>query len=374
MRVLYLTNIPSPYRLDFFNELGRNCCLTVLFEGGSSLERDEKWVGESAISYRPIYLKGIRTGKDTFFSPGVLKVLKEKWDIIVIGMYSTPTGMMAIQFLKCKKIPFFIETDGGFIKDENALKYCIKKHFISSAEWWLSSGSKATEYLCHYGAKRENCFLYPFTSLKQMDIEKAKEADGIERIAAAREIIGAKKKNVILSVGRFTYNNGYGKGYDTLLRAAEHLKDDVEIFIVGDDPTDEFLQWKNEKHLDNVIFIGFKTKEELKEYYIAADVFVLMTRGDVWGLVINEAMMYGLPIITTDKCNASADLVKGNGYIINADDAESLLRKITEIIDNDDLKNKQKQISYSIIENYCIENMAKIHINAFKEVVDGNSH
>ena len=54
------------------------------------------------------------------------------------------------------------------------------------------------------------------------------------------------------------------------------------------------------------------------DYYLAADVFVLPTLEDVWGFVINEAMVCGCPIVTTYDCGASRDLVKNrvNGFLV----------------------------------------------------------
>ena len=52
LKVLFITNIPSPYRVDFFNELGKMCDLTVLFERKDALDRDTKW-----LSYRKMYSK-----------------------------------------------------------------------------------------------------------------------------------------------------------------------------------------------------------------------------------------------------------------------------------------------------------------------------
>ena len=51
----------------------------------------------------------------------------------------------------------------------------------------------------------------------------------------------------------------------------------------------------------NVYFIEFKKSEELNEYYKAADIFVHPTREDIWGLVVNEAMAKGLPVVTTNN-------------------------------------------------------------------------
>ena len=63
--------------------------------------------------------------------------------------------------------------------------------------------------------------------------------------------------------------------------------------------------------------MSFMTKKELADWYQAADLFVMPTREDVWGLVVNEAMAYGLPVISSDMCGAASEMVKNgyNGYI-----------------------------------------------------------
>ena len=74
--------------------------------------------------------------------------------------------------------------------------------------------------------------------------------------------------------------------------------------------------------LKNINFLEFEKKEVLYKYYKAADLFILPTREDIWGLVINEAMAHGLPVITTKKCVAGMELViKGvNGEIVEVED------------------------------------------------------
>ena len=106
---------------------------------------------------------------------------------------------------------------------------------------------------------------------------------------------------------------------------------------MGGQPTDEFVKLTNESGLLNVHYIDFKKKEELQEYYKASDVFVLMTVSDVWGLVINEAMACGLPIITTDKCVAGVELVANdvNGFIIPVGAHDELVTKVNYVFEND---------------------------------------
>lgn len=64
------------------------------------------------------------------------------------------------------------------------------------------------------------------------------------------------------------------------------------------------------KVTDNIVFVEFKTKEDLIDYYRAADLFVLPTREDIWGLVVNEAMAAGTPVITTTNCGAGMEILK----------------------------------------------------------------
>ncbi len=362
MKVLFMANIPSPYRVDFLNELGKKCNLTVTFEGGSSTERSKDWKGREIEYFNPIFLKGKRIKSDQFFCPSIVKVLKEKWDHIIVGGYSSPTAMLAIEYMRIKKIPFWLEADGGIVTKETRLKYWIKKHFISAASYWLSSGGVTTEYFVHYGAKRSNIYLYPFTSLLERDFAFVNERKTRPK-SYYKQKLGIKEEKIVLSVGRFSYDAGYGKGYDVLLKVAEHLPSNVGIYIVGDEPTEEFINWKREKRLSQVHFIGFKNKTELSEFYLAADIFVLLTRGDVWGLVINEAMMHGLPIITTEHCVAGLELVRENenGYIVSLNDISTILKKVSFILENKEQQEAFSGKSLQYIKKYTIENMAEAH-------------
>lgn len=363
MKILFLTNYASPYRVDFFNKLGNFCDLTVLFTDKTKEQkhRSQEWFKQQNhfnFKYTQLSRKiGIKK-KNVFLD--VLKYLNKSYDRIIICGYSSPTTMLAIQYLKLKKIPFYIEVDGGLIKQDSWLKYKIKKYFLSSATGYFSSGKETTKYLVHYGADKNKIIEYPFTSLKEQDI--------LNQIPTEQEKKNLKKElniredKIILSVGQFIYR----KGYDVLINAMRNIDKNIGVYIIGDEPTKEYLSLQKQFNLTNLHFVGFKTKEELKKYYMAADLFVLPTREDIWGLVINEAMAMGLPVITTEKCVAGLELVKNgvNGYIIPIESTEILAEKINKIF-NEDYK-QMGQNSLNKIKNYTIENMAKIHLKIFE--------
>lgn len=125
--MLFLTNVPSPYRVDFFNELGKQCDLTVLFEKTTSDERDNSWRNYKFENFKGIFLKGFSLNADTALSFEVIKYVKDrKFDKIICTNVASPTGMIAIQYMKQHKIPYFIEGDGGFAKSGYGFKEHIK--------------------------------------------------------------------------------------------------------------------------------------------------------------------------------------------------------------------------------------------------------
>lgn len=361
MKILFLTNIPSPYRVDFFNELGKSCELTVAFEGYYATDRNKNWQSVNIQSFTPIYLNGLRLGSDKFLSFQVFRLLRQQWDAIIVGGYSTPTGMLAIEYMRLKKIPFSLEVDGGLIRADNKFKFLLKKHFISAANGWFSSGKETTKYLVHYGANSDKIYEYPFTSLKGRDI--LPYIPSVEQKKALRQQLGITEQKILISVGRFIHC----KGYDLLLKAVAMVSNSTGIYIIGDQPTEELIRLKKELNLAHVHFVGFQYKEDLKKWYQSADVFVLPTREDIWGLVINEAMAQGLPVITTDKCVAGLELVKEgqNGYIVPVEDVSALSDAIVRIFAQDYRAMGKK--SLEIIKPYTIENMARHHMEILNE-------
>jgi glycosyltransferase involved in cell wall biosynthesis len=365
VKVLFLTNIPSPYRVDFFNELGKLSQLTVLYEAGYAKDRDIKWKNTTEKYFEEVFLKGIRVGNTSALCFSVIEYLKDKnYDIIVVGGYSTPTGMLSIQYMRMKHIDFILSSDGGIVKDENFIKYKTKKYFISKAAFWLSTGENTSKYLLHYGAKRKMIYTYPFSSVKQEEI--INDQILTEEKLKIRKRLNIVEREMVLTVGQFIHR----KGFDVLLNAVKDLDEDVAIVFVGGEPTQEYIDVKNKYDLQNVYFLGFKLKEELVEYYKAADLFVLPTREDIWGLVINEALAYGLPVITTDKCVAGLELVEDglNGYIVPTENDTELAKRMTEILNDENLRIRMGQNSLMKISEYTIENMAKKHFEIFNHI------
>ena len=374
MKVLFLTNVPSPYRVDFFNEFGKYCDLTVVFERKSSSERDESWKNFSFKTFKGCFLKGIPFGSSASISLGVIKFIKDKkFDLIICSNFSTPTGLIAVSYMQRHKIAYYIETDGGTPKSGKGFKESLKTKAIKNAEGYFSTSDANDDYFLAYGAKKDKIYRYPFTSLFDADIyrETAREEEKV----SLREKLNIKEKIVVISVGRFSYLNGYGKGYDVLLKAAADLSKEIGWYVIGGKPTEEFERLLKNSGLSNFHFVDFKLKDQLKEYYRASDLFVLMTVGEAWGLVVNEAMACGLPVITTDKCVAGVELIKEgkNGYVIPVGDHAALAKLISENVFDPVRLREMGENAIKTIKDYSFENMALAHDRIIKKILSENA-
>jgi glycosyltransferase involved in cell wall biosynthesis len=371
MNVLFITNIPSPYRVEFFNELGKWCKLTVWFE--AEIESNREWaVDKSGMSFAYEFLKGFTLGLDKHVNLSVLSRLRAtKFDVYIMGGYSTPTEMIAVQWLKLNKLPFFLNSDGGFPAKEHWLKYKLKQYFISSATDWLSSGANCTDYLAYYGASRNRIYEYPFASLEYTLDELMPISEQDKEQFKAKEGL---RHHVVLSVGQFIDR----KGYMELLQRAHELDDgNTSLVVIGGGPLrSKYERYIRDNHLGHVSLRDFMSKENLILFYKTADVFILPTLYDAWGLVINEALRFGLPIITTSGAGAAYSLVEHgrNGYIIDSSDMESFMQKCKLLRDSPELRYAFGQLSLQKSDEYTIRKMASKHVELIASFMQRNTN
>ena len=364
-KVLWLTNIPSPYRVSFFNELGRDCELTVLFEKAFSEERDDRWKEYECQNFTGIVLPSKSVDVDKAISFSAFRYLwKYRREIIVISNPASPTGILAISFLRVLGIPYVIESDGAFPKKSTGLKGLLKRFLYVRSKACFTTSELGKEYFLLNGVPHQNIYKYPFTSIHDSDIP---DAIGTEQKDLLRKQLHIEEPRVVISVGRFIKS----KGFDVLLEAVSRINDKtIGFYIVGDKPTKEFLGYCNEKKLSNVHFVDFMPPTKLREWYLAADVFTLPTRTDVWGLVINEAMSCGLPVVTTNMCIAGTEMVsEDNGILIDIDDSKALADGLLSVLNNVD-KEAMSKNARDVASAYTIEKMAQKHIQLFKEIYE----
>lgn len=366
-KILFITNLPTPYRVNFFNELTRYFDLTVIFEAKLTKSTKFNWIQEENFKFKYIFLTNANLLR---FVPNfrILKYLKKDYyDYTILTNYSNATEILSTLYVKLRKIKFFYEFDGAIDRKESKIKVFFKKILLIGAVGYFSPSEPTDNVIRKYTNNHVKIMRYSFTSLFDNDILK-EPLSCVER-SEIRKRLNINHEKVILAVGQFIHR----KGFDTLLKATNLMlsNSDVGIYIVGGKPTKEFLSLvETGRNSRNVHFIEFLNSSELKELYKASDLFVLPTREDVWGLVINEALSNGLPVISTYNCVGAVELVKNdyNGILINSEDVNQLSKILDELIDSSDLLDSYSRNAIISIKNYTFENMAEQHFNELNKI------
>ncbi len=361
-KLLIVGEFPAPYRVEVFAGIARKWNSKIYLEIEQDAQRTREWLSRAAVDCEILSTK---KGKKRFLND--MKSIKD-FDAVIIYNNSLKYSILLELICKIRNIPFFLNCDGcNDIEESNPLKKALKCFLMRGATGYFAGGQSAVKYFEYYGADSNRIYLHNFTSLHQEDINKKLLTDTEK--SRIKERIGMTGNFNVVTVGRHIEC----KGFDIVLKAAEKIGESVEFYIIGGEPSVENKRYKETHNLSNVHFVDFLGKDELREYYNAADLFVLMTRGDTWGLVINEAMANGLPVITTKRCVAGVELIKDgeNGYIIDVDDIEALVSKVLMLRDNKDLCRQMSLANINKMQTNTIDQIAKEHIqvleNFFKD-------
>ena len=357
MRLAYVTNLPAPYRVAFLNELGRLCELTVFYERRTASDRDEKWRGGTAGSYREIYCSDRPLGADKSLGLDLARrVRAERFDRLLIAGYSSPAVMALIRDCQKRGVPYHMQYDGGF-DTGSGLKDTLKRVLLRPAAGHFTSSDVHAAYLRSLGIAPERIWKYPFTSLTEADILPAPPDDAAR--AALREELGVPERRMVLAVGQFIPR----KGFDVLLETARRMRSrDVGFCFVGGEATEEYRAFCRTHALDRVHFIGFQDKQALGAWYRAADVFCLPTRYDIWGLVVDEALANALPVVTTTACGAGLELVREgeNGALVPPEDPTALQTALERVLSSD--PETLRRAALDTVRGRTVAAMARAHL------------
>lgn len=369
-RIKYISNIPAPYVIEMLNDMTKFFKVQAIFEAPLTPGYNKQWYIKNNNELDVVFLKE-GTIESKRVNLKILKYINRKQDILIMTCYNEATELLGLLWAKLLHIPYWIEVDGALLHDENIIKKLLKTIIIRGAKGYISSGRTTDEYLYYYGVPKNRVYRYPFSSIRDADV--LKKVPSMEEKIKLRRELGIQGKKVAITVGRFSYQNGLGKGFDILVRVFARLPKDYTLYIVGGEPTVNIIKLKYDYHADNVFFVDFCRKDLLFKYYQASDLFCLQTRGDAWGLVVNEAMANGLPIITTNQCVAGLNLIINgkNGYIVPVENEEIVKDKILEVFTDDRLRKKMAMNSLIDIKGYTIEKMALAHKKIFEEYENG---
>ncbi len=287
------------------------------------------------------------------------KLFEEKPDAVLVYGWNSFSDWFAIFAAKFFKIKTLLLGENPLNQELFKTKWKIfaKKIILGQIlfkiiDIFLYIGEENKKFYQFYGVPKEKMFFVPYA----VDNERfVKEATSNKKQATRKKHGIGGKNVVILFVGKLIKK----KRPMDLLKAYEKLISNITLVFVGDGILrPELEKYVKEHNLKNVIFTGFKNQTELPQYYAMADIFVLPSgAGETWGLAVNEAMCFGLPIIVSDVVGCGSDLVRQeeNGYIFPLGDIKKLAEYLKKITENDKIKKSFGKKSFEIIRNYSFK-------------------
>lgn len=359
-RVAIITNIPAPYRVDFFEYLEKTYDeyeFTIIYS--SKNEDNRKWDIDQEKMNQSIFLdsKTIKVKKrfDNYYlhiPVGVIKTLKKIKPDVVVGSEYNPTIIQALYYCKRKKIPFVSWTDGTLFSERNRnfVQKFLRRFVVARADAYIGSSTKSKEAQIYYGADESKCHI----SYLAVDVEKY-----IQKPHGC----GSGK---ILCVGSLIER----KGVDLLFNALAKVNIDFEVYLAGDGEEKIALSKLAETLgiSKKVHFLGQLNRAELLQHYADSDLFVLPTREDCFALVILEAMCSELPIVCSKYADGAYDLIQEgeNGFVIDPYNSEEFAEKMEAVLKDQHLRNKMRTKSKEIVEKFRFINISKGYIEAIE--------
>jgi len=376
-KIALITNIIAPYRVPCFNKIIESDIFNFDVYFLAENESNREWkIYRDKIKFHYKVLKGVhfklRNERILHLNYGLAYYLvKQKYDLIAIGGWDQVAYWEALIISKIlgTKIMYFGESTLKDRRSNSQFFEKMKRVFIKNCDGYLPAGNAAAEYVKYLGGSPDKIFIARFCADHDFFYNE------YLRLRPYKKEIKRKKGYpafTILFVGRFVWY----KGVMVLLEAYKKLQEknkDIGLVLLGDGPEREkYEKYCKSNNLKNVFFEGFKQMEELPEYYISADVLVLPSLSDPWGLVVNEAMAFGLPVISTDVAGVTYDLVKNgiNGYVVKAGNVKDLYKALKKLYKNENLRKKMGEMSLEIIKEYTPENWAKSFIEAINKILN----
>jgi glycosyltransferase involved in cell wall biosynthesis len=303
-RVVYWHNMPTPYQVDRWNAVARrgNLDLEVWFcsKGGT----DRSWkIEESAFdfAYRYLptpFLKLPGLAPHYYGLPPDLVTGRRRPDLLV-SLYADPAflaGWLVARTAGIRTAFRVLPTFDAWIR-RAAPKERLKRFVFPRVDGFKVPGPEGAATAIRYGADPARIHVVS----QSVDVARLDDArrEWSPRREAVRSELGIQGC-AFLFVGRLWR----GKGVDHLLDAYARLRDlptATTLLLAGDGMDEErYRAYARERQLPNVRFLGFVQQDALPRILAASDVLVFPTLGDPYGLVVEEAMASGLPVITTE--------------------------------------------------------------------------
>jgi glycosyltransferase involved in cell wall biosynthesis len=328
--------------------------------------RPISWDVDLLSGYRSIFLaRSERNPIDgSFFTLRDFDVVRRVWeanyDVLWVHGYNLLTNQLAALTQLLRGSALLFRDEQTLIHPRPFWKTAIKAIWLRalfSRGFMLYIGSQNKKWFQSFGVPDSHMFFVPYAA--DNDLLQA-DADRFGRTRSAlREAFSlpAEGVPVILFVGRLVPKKQPGFLLDAYARVRRELP--CALMIVGSGELELSLRDKvAREQIPDVNFAGFLNRTQISQAYLTADIFALPSlQHETWGMVVNEAMNFSLPIVVTDKVGCADDLVQDgeNGFVVSSEDSSDLSNRLRQLIQSEDLRHRFGSASRRIVSRWTHE-------------------
>lgn len=296
-------------------------------------------------------------------------------ELVHLAGWGHPLLLAALAMAWLRRVPVTMETDTplpvGLPLWKRAVKKLIYPLLFKMPDAFLPGGKRQAAYLRHYGVRDERITVAQMT----VDVSAiSRYLDGID--SARREKIRGSlglptNATVFLYVGRLEGYKGVPELLDAFGRIPAGEVVPVTLLLVGDGSMRDVVG-RAAASDPRICWPGRLSGTALLDAYAAADVLVLPSRSESWGLVVNEAMAAGLPVIATRRVGCVDDLViEGEtGRVVPGESAEALAAAMGALLVDRPVRDNMARNARRLIAGWTLENEAEIIINTWKRLLE----
>jgi glycosyltransferase involved in cell wall biosynthesis len=277
-----------------------------------------------------------------------------RFDALLVHGWMRATNWLAIGAALGHRIPILMRGESNALAPARGWRPVVKRPLLSALfrriDAFLAIGRHNADFYRRYGVPEEKIVPAPYSVDNDVFVAEARQlASAKTELKQAHGISSGLP--VVLFVGKLIDV----KRPADLLQAVEAVarSRQVALAFVGDGPRASSLARDvHDRRIPNVHFFGFRNQRELPSFYAMADLFVLPSSFEPWGLVVNEAMCFGLPVIVTDRVGAGGDLVRDdeNGSVVSVGDTSALAARIDRVLGDEARRAAMGRKSLEIIE------------------------
>lgn len=296
-----------------------------------------------------------KTRESGFEASLIGELIRHRPDVLVLHGYGRATNLVALAVAKMlgARVLMRGDTRGSAHRPRSAVRAAIKRTLFRLVDGCIAIGSDNRDYYRTLGVAERRISFSPMSVDNDAFALRARDRD--IRADERRALGVGDATTLVLYAGKLTRQKRIGD----LIEAFRRVRHDTDavLVIAGSGPDESRLRELASGMRDRVRFLGFRNQTELPRVYAAADLFVLPSGDESWGLVVNEAMAAGLAVIVSDDIGAAPDLVDGKdtGIVYPCGDVDRLAEALERLLAAPAERERMGRNAAKLIERWSID-------------------